>query len=354
MNKIRYGVIGTGLMGCEHIRNIAALEGCEVVAIADPVEVSRDRGLHACQQGWRTTAYEDYRNLLSHESVDVVVIATPNFTHRTVMEAVFETDCHVLLEKPMCTSLEDCAWVVERTGSHAGIVWIGLEYRYMPPVAAFLAEVQAGTVGELKMLAVREHRYPFLPKVNNWNRFNRNTGGTLVEKCCHFFDLMNVAIDAEPVRVFASGGQDVNHLDEVYDGQPADILDNAFVIVEYDNGARAHLDLCMFAEASREEQELCAVGDAGKLEVTVPGGLMSKGNRATGKVEQQQVSRDPRILHDGYHWGASFLEHLALIDAVRAGRDAAVNVNDGMKSVAIGVAAHKSIEKKNPVYLDSL
>ena len=67
-------------------------------------------------------------------------------------------------------------------------------------------------LGALRMLAVREHRFPFLHKVGDWNRFSRNTGGTMVEKCCHFFDLMNRLAGESPDRVFASGGQDVNHL----------------------------------------------------------------------------------------------------------------------------------------------
>lgn len=56
-------------------------------------------------------------------------------------------------------------------------------------------------------------------QVNNWNRFNVNTGGTLVEKCCHFFDLMKLFAAANPVRVMASGSIDVNHKDEIYDGK---------------------------------------------------------------------------------------------------------------------------------------
>lgn len=55
--------------------------------------------------------------------------------------------------------------------------------------------------------------------MNNWNRFNCKSGGTLVEKCCHFFDLMRLFAAANPVRVMASGAIDVNHKDEVYDGK---------------------------------------------------------------------------------------------------------------------------------------
>lgn len=125
------------------------------------------------------------------------------------------------------------------------LVQVGLEYRYMPPVAKLIEIVKGKTLGQVKMVAIREHRFPFLVKVyyirfyymqlnfvfssfihvcnvmqvNNWNRFNVNTGGTLVEKCCHFFDLMRLFAGANPVRVMASGAIDVNHKDEIYDGK---------------------------------------------------------------------------------------------------------------------------------------
>jgi myo-inositol 2-dehydrogenase/D-chiro-inositol 1-dehydrogenase len=86
---------------------------------------------------------------------------------------------------------------------------------------------------------------PFLQKVGDWNRFTSRTGGSLVEKCCHHFDLMRLIIGSEPRRFFASGGQDANHLDETYNGQASDILDNAYVLVDFENGARGLLELCM-------------------------------------------------------------------------------------------------------------
>ena len=81
-----------------------------------------------------------------------------------------------------------------------------------------------------------EHRFPFLDKVGQWNKFDANTGGTLVEKCCHYFDLMNLFADARPVRVFANGNQSVNFKDFERDGKSADCLDQANVLVDYANG----------------------------------------------------------------------------------------------------------------------
>ena len=177
-------------------------------------------------------------------------------THIDVLADVLTTELPVLVEKPMCTTVEDCQTVVELAERRDAIVWVGLEYRYMPPVARLLDELATGVAGPLHMVAIREHRFPFLRKVGDWNRFSTNTGGTLVEKCCHFFDLMGMIAGGTPERVMASGGQSVNHLDERYDGRPSDILDNAYVIVDYDNGVRGLLDLCMFAEATHNQEEI--------------------------------------------------------------------------------------------------
>lgn len=71
----------------------------------------------------------------------------------------------------------------------------------------------------------------------------------------------------KPVRVYASGAQDVNHLSEelkTYPGLKPDILDNAYVIIEWEGGVRSSLDLCMFAEASRNQEEICVVSRTSK------------------------------------------------------------------------------------------
>jgi myo-inositol 2-dehydrogenase / D-chiro-inositol 1-dehydrogenase len=366
---IRYGFIGTGMMGCEHIRNVVALPGAVPVAAADPVPTSlgwaADAAGDAPPDGALHT-YADPVEMLERHDLDAVVVSTPNMTHREVLEPLWGRPLHVMVEKPLCTTVEDALAVRDAARAHPGVVWVGLEYRYMPPVQRFIAEVRGGTAGDVRMLSIREHRYPFLVKVGDWNRFNRNTGGTLVEKCCHFFDLMNVVLPGRPVRVLASGGQDVNHLDEAYDtevaaGEVPDILDNAFVIVDYDDGRRALLDLCMFAEGSRWEQELVATGDAGKVEVHVPGFMEVARGRAPELVVGSRgpdwpvhvgtVDDDERIGYHGGHHGASYLEHLGFVDAIRDGATPGVGVDDGVWSVAMGVAAHRSIAEGRPVTL---
>ena len=364
---LRYGFVGVGMMGVEHIRNVVALPDAVPVAAADPHEPSLAAA--AAAAGGPLATYAGTEEMLDAEELDVVVVSTPNVSHREVLGPCWGRPVHLLVEKPLCTTVDDALAVRAAAASHPGLVAVGLEYRYMPPVARFIDEVHRGAAGRVVMLSIREHRYPFLAKVGDWNRFNRNTGGTLVEKCCHFFDLMRVTLGARPVRVLASGGQDVNHLDERYRTELAtaevpDILDNAFVVVEFDSGARALLDLCMFAEGSRWEQELAATGDRGKVETHVPGfmevvrgarpELVLGGRGPDWPVEVTEVLDDDRILEQGGHHGASYLEHVALVEAIRSGGTAEVGVDDGVWSVAMGVAAHRSIDEGRPVDLDEV
>ncbi len=357
---IRYGIIGTGMMGLEHIFNINAIEGGVVTAVADPHDGSRAAGLdaaqHAANAPERVGAFATHGELLDSGLVDAVVIVTPNFTHRAILNDVLTADVHTLIEKPMCTTIEDCKAVVDLAAQSSKITQVGMEYRYMPPVARMIREVKAGAVGDPQMVAIREHRFPFLEKVGDWNRFTANTGGTLVEKCCHFFDLMNNIMEAKPVRVMASGGQNVNHLDEVYDGRVPDILDNAFVIVEYPNSKRAHLDLCMFAEATHNQEEMSVVGAAGKVEAQLPTSIFKQGRRGehfVGNVEIEEV-HDDQIAYEGLHHGSSYLEHVDFLAACRGERHIEVTVDDGLWAVAVGVAAHRSIDEGRVVELAEL
>ena len=366
MNKLRYGIIGCGSMGREHIENLRALGGAEVTAIADPALPSRDAA--AALLDGKAQLFENHRDLLKSGLCDALVIASPNFTHIEVMRDALATDLHILCEKPLVTRVADGVEMIERAKGRKGIVWVAQEYRYMPPVAEMIRIAHEGGVGRLHQVAIREHREPFYPKVGDWNRFNANTGGTLVEKCCHYFNLMDFILKEKPARVFASGGQRVNHLDESYDGPDGqtvpDILDSAYVIVEYPSGARASLDLCMFAENSVDNEHVTIVGAEGKLESLLPSGVLRYGRRedwgrrevwgqpsGTAKGVAVRQIRDTNIKYLGQHFGASYIEHQKFAHALRNGLPAEIPLDEGLRAVATGLAAHRSIDEGRVVAL---
>ena len=355
---LKYAIIGSGMMGLEHIRNLIEIPNTQIVGVCDPHTPSLEKARRALNRVEGVRYFANYKDLLASCDADVVVIATPNHTHIDIATDVIRTGRHLLIEKPLCTTVSDCNKLISlqrSVGFDHQVVWVGLEYRFMAPTARVLKEIEKGTVGAVKMISIREHRYPFLEKVDDWNRFNVNTGGTLVEKCCHFFDLMCLIAKSRPVSVMASGSQDVNHLDESYGGKIPDILDNAYVIVNFENGVRGLLDLCMFAEASKNEQEISIVGDKGKIEAMISESVVRIGKRKDGYGSFQEfpIEMDQHVVK-GFHHGASYIEHTHLQSAVRNGREAQVGLSDGLWSVAIGQAAHQSIEEGRLVQISEV
>lgn len=358
MDTVRYGLIGCGMMAREHIQNINLLPQGRVSVVYDPVtELAESAAdLAANGDGPRAEVATDLEAFLAHDALDAIVIVSPNHLHmEQLRQIVARRPVPILCEKPLYTDHADGAALDKLFADYPHPVWVAMEYRYMPPVAALIEQAEAAT-GGVSMLTIREHRFPFLRKIGDWNRFNANTGGTLVEKCCHFFDLMRVILQAEPVRIMASAGQVANHLNETYDGETPDIWDSGYVIVDFDSGARAMLELCMFAEGSEYQEEISAVGPKGKIECLVPGpGRFWPADLGPAPVPQLILSPrapkgprrldipvDPELLEAGDHNGSTFYQHQRFNAAVRGQGAVEVTVSDGAKAVAMGLAAQES------------
>ena len=355
-DTIRWGIVGTGMMALEHIANLHLTPGSVITGLVDPVPSSIAAAEAAA--GGEVRVFQSPAALAASGMVDAVLVASPNFTHHEVLAPLIDARLHILCEKPLATTLADAADIAHRVAGYDAVFWTGMEYRFMPPAAAFIAQVHAGRVGSLKMLSIREHRFPFLVKVGDWNRFNRNTGGTMVEKCCHFFDLMRVIVGAEPVRVFCSGGVDVNHLDETYAGHTPDIIDNSFTTVDFANGVRAMLDLSMFADGAENQEEIVAVGDAARLDVLIPAGEIifhpRVGFRHPKAIERTHVAVAAAALAAGQHHGATFYQHAAFAAAVRGQGPLLVTAEDGLRAVAMGLAAETSAREHRVVAMSEL
>ncbi|MDZ5698566.1 Gfo/Idh/MocA family oxidoreductase [Chelativorans sp. M5D2P16] len=362
MSTIRYGLVGAGMMGQEHIRNIALLEGAEVVAIADPDDAMRRKAADLAGPSVRT--FTDHRDMLSAGLCDVYVVAAPNDLHLSLMRGLMATDKPILCEKPLATTTRDCLELMRLAEGRAAPVWVAMEYRYMAPITRLIEEVRRGRAGAPRMVSIREHRFPFLTKVGGWNRFNARTGGTLVEKCCHLFDLMRHIFDSEPVRLFATGGADVNHRDERYDGRVPDILDNAYVCVDFEAGQRGMLDLCMFAEGARWQEEVMVAGDVARLQALVPGPARFSrdgkeraaefvvADRREKEELHETVTVEEKILRAGDHYGATFFQHQRFLELTRRGAGKPeVGISEGYWSVLIGEAAERSVQTGQPVDL---
>jgi len=354
MQTTRYGIIGCGMMGQEHIKNIALLDGTAVTAIYEP---NAEMQAKAAALAPAADFVDGLDDMLARTDLDCLLIASPNYCHADQIARIAETrPLPLLVEKPLLTDPADIPRLEAICARYPAPIWVAMEYRYMPPIAAFLEQAEAVT-GGIQMLTIREHRFPFLEKVDDWNRFNSKTGGTFVEKCCHFFDLMRLVLKQKPVRVMASAAQSVNHLQETYSGAVPDIIDNGYVIVDFEKGARAMLELSMFAEGARYQEVISAVGAQGKIETFVPGptrfwpehlgpaptAYVEVSPRAPKGPKTFEVPVDPTLLEAGDHNGSTFYQHRGFLEIVRGEkRHPEVTVADGIWSVRLGMAAQNA------------
>jgi predicted dehydrogenase len=341
------------MMGREHVRNINLLDDAKVTAVYDPVLVL---GEEAAALSGGAQVFESLEALVQSDAVDALVIASPNYLHIAQLELIASyRHLPILCEKPLFTDPADDRRVQALQASYAAPIWVAMEYRYMPPIEAMRARADAVT-GGIKMLSLREHRFPFLEKVGDWNRFNKNTGGTLVEKCCHFFDLMRLILQSDPLQVMATAGQITNHLDESYDGQTPDIWDGGYVMFDFANGARAMLELCMFADGSTWNEEISAVGPKGKIECRMPGPQrfwpeslgpsphpqISEYPRSPIAPLTTEIELDPALLAAGDHHGSTFFQHQKFLEVIRSGGTPEVSLEDGRRAVLMGMAAQRA------------
>ena len=359
---INYGIIGAGMMGREHIRNIGLLPGARVDAIYEPDSEMRARAGALVPDAAAAGSVAD---LLARPSLDCLLIASPNHLHiRQIEEIAAIRPLPLLVEKPLFISPDEAGRVEALARGYPAPIWVAMEYRYMPPIAMMLDRAQAET-GGIRMFTIREHRFPFLDKVGAWNRFNASSGGTLVEKCCHFFDLMRVATGAEPVRVMASGGQPVNHLDEVYDGQRPDVWDNAYAIVDFRQRGAGHArtvhvrrGLEVPGAPDRHRTDRQDRGAGARPDPVLAGSPRPRAG-AQGRSEPAQSRRRAGSRGAGRSGLArcrrpqrfDLLPAQPVLEVVRSGGPVNVTLSDGAKAVAMGLAAQRSAETGEAVLL---
>jgi myo-inositol 2-dehydrogenase/D-chiro-inositol 1-dehydrogenase len=353
-------IIGAGMIGREHLRVATLLGRARVIGLYDtePTSVQRslaDFATYAPTSLAPPRVYASLEEVCADPAVDGIFVCTPNFTHHDLVVQLLPCGKPLFVEKPMATTLADAAHLLELAASNTGFLQLGMQYRFKAQYVEAFKAAREGALGNIKTISMSEYRPPFLDKVGQWNKFNRFSGGTLVEKCCHYFDLINLMAQSEPHRVYATGGQAVNFLDFEQDGERSDIDDHAFVIIDYANGVRASFTLNMFAQELYEE--MIVTGEHGRLLATEHSTFKrEEASRATIQVEvtghpyyQPCVVTYPAVIERSGHHGATFFEHEAFIDRLEGKATDAATPLQGLWAIIVASAAQASIAGGEPV-----
>jgi predicted dehydrogenase len=214
VSRRRYAVVGAGSRSQMYVDAIAGTyaEHAELVAICEPnpvraalaVQRAIEAGVPA-PSTWHPDRLED---LIRTERIDRVVITARDDLHAPLIVRALEAGVDVVVEKPLTIDAESAAAIedaVERTG---GNVLLTFNYRYSPRNSALRQVIQDGLIGEVTSIDFQwmldtKHGADYFRR---WHREKQNSGGLLVHKASHHFDLVNWWIRSTPRRVYASGG----------------------------------------------------------------------------------------------------------------------------------------------------
>lgn len=208
-HRKRYAIVGTGSRAGMYIDAIASQypDHAQLVALCD---LSHTRmNWYQAQLPAHTPAYhaDDFLRMLRETQPDTVIVTTIDAWHHHYIIAALEAGCDVICEKPLTTTLDklrDIFAALQRTGKSLRVTF---NYRYAPAYARFCELLRAGTVGhpllvDFSWLLDTSHGADYFRR---WHREKANSGGLLVHKATHHFDLVNWWIDARPQQVFALG-----------------------------------------------------------------------------------------------------------------------------------------------------
>lgn len=345
---VRYGVVGakSANIGWEHLQSLLRVPDAEVVALcnADGAELAKTAEV----LGRPVRTYTDAAQMYASEELDAVVIATPNFTHEALALQAFAAGAHVLCEKPLAPTVEACDAMIDAAARAGKLLAVGQHMRHNRLFRRVDALIEAGELGTPVMMWAHEFRgdwasrfteHPELGRVN-WRLHQALSGGTLLEKNTHDFDVFNWFARAEPVRVMASGGI------AAYEGR--DTLDHAVVIVEYANGFKATLQMGLFVPHGFHNRYVGLIGTAGSLKLQVGTQQLFQYFRDR-KDEVQYAVQEPSAGH-GHGMRA---QHMAFAEAIRGARKLTASGEAGRAAVAVALAAEEAIRTGQPVRVRS-
>jgi scyllo-inositol 2-dehydrogenase (NAD+) len=336
MSKLGVGVIGVGTLGRRHAENLRrAIPSAQLIAVVDAdgaraEQVAAELGVEHHYAHWEP--------LLERKDIQAVVIAVPSRFHAPATQDAAAAGKHVFCEKPPALSLAE-AETAQTAVFKAGVQFqIGFMRRYDPAYAKAKRLIEAGEIGEPVLFkAVGRDRQP-PPR----SFFQDGINGTLfLDSTIHEFDLARWLMNDEVVEVHAFGGvRACPELTEFGD------VDSAIVNLRFGRGGIGNVESLRKANYGYDIRTEI-VGTKGALQVGYlqqTAQLLLTGTAASYDVVDHWLVR----------FADAYLNELRdFVDAVLAGKSTQVSGQEGLRALAISIAAERSYRESRPVVLDA-
>ncbi len=330
---LKVAVIGAGAISGAHIEGYLRFpERCRIVAICDIYPNKAQQRIE--QYGLNARAIGDYKEVLQ-EDVDLVSICTPPYTHETLATELLEAGTHVIVEKPMASSLEECDRMIEaqrRTGKRLSVV---AQNRFKTPMMKLKAVLDSGLMGKIGHVQVdsfwwRGHCYYDLWWRGTWEK---EGGGPTLNHAVHHIDaLLWMMGSPTEVQAFMSNVAHDN----------AEVEDISIGMLRFANGSLGQVTSSVVHHG--EEQQLIFQGE--KARVSVPWKVKASNSTSNGFPEpNEELENRLQALYDGLpdveHEG-----HAGQIDnmltAIETGAPLLIDGANGRQTLELITAIYKS------------
>ena len=344
MNPVRFALAGFGAWGKFHAQSIAGHPDAQLVAISAPTEATR---AEARQLYPDAQIFADSLEMVAQAEFDLIDIATPSHTHREIALAAMARGKHVLLEKPMAITLDDCKAIVAGAREHGVHLAVGHELRLSSQWGRIKEILDAGTIGEPQYVLVELSRKPYRTGASGWRYDLSRVGSWVLEEPIHFFDLARWYLQGsgDPVELYAYGNS--------RDPQRPNLFDNFSAMFKYPNGSYAVVSQTLAAFEHHQTVKVSGTkgalwaGWSGALDRTLePSYFLKVFDGET--LENVQLEK---------HSGEVFelREEIArCVEMVRTGRPPAASGLDGLWSAGLCLVAEESIRQGRPLPVGEL
>ena len=326
MAKHRALIIGPGGAGTAVMNEMEADGRAEPIAF---VETREERIKELKEKYPDAVIGTDFAKVLAESKPDVVVDAGPDFLHGPQCLAALEAGCHVLIEKPMATSLEDAQKLREAEERTGKIIMVDYTMRYSHPWGTMMEAAKAGKIGKIFYLAGfyihdmwnwydKDGEYTTPWRIDKDNPQNILFGGG-----CHGLDMVLYVMEDDPVTEVYCCGNSLS-------GSDMPIQDCFLVSMKFESGAVGKVMVTSGCNRGDFGEMFEAYGTDGTL---VDGKLLC---RTADPVELEQSEK----IQEGHGWNLTVKDFLDVLDGKR---DNWMNSTFGARNVAICDAAMKSL-----------
>lgn len=336
MSNVTLGQIGTGTWGQVMLSAWENHPQANVVAVCD---VSSDRAKEAAEKYGIDAYYDSIDDLLKHPGIDAVGVATPDFAHREAVVSSLDAGKHVLVQKPMATTVDDCKAMVAAQQASGKHLMVDYQHRWGIGFAEAHNSVHSEDFGQVVHGRIRMSNTQRIPlEMLSWS----NESNVLWFLGTHTVDLLRYILGDEVTRVYGTSKYGVLR------SRGVNTPDFFQTTLEFSNGASVQM----------ENSWVLPKGDLGGIEMTLdvyganeclrvhqsPNDVIVK---ATENGMEQPLNARSAVMARGIS-----INHFT--EKIAAGEQPSVTGHDGLMNTAVLVAIEKSVAEGRPVDLQEV